>query len=167
MSAIILRPLERADAEQLIAANRASIDLHRPWVSPFTDEEGFEAHFATLGEQTVSLVAREPAGGAIIGVFTLSQIFRKAFQNAYLGFYAVRDGEGRGLMTQALRLTAVHAFGDLGLHRIEANVQPANLRSIALLQRAGFRKEGYSPRYLKIGGEWRDHERWALLSDEA
>ena len=69
-------------------------------------------------------------------------------------------------MTEAVRLTIAHAFAEIGLHRLEANIQPANRRSIALAKRVGFRKEGFSPRYLKIGGSWCDHERWALLADE-
>jgi ribosomal-protein-alanine N-acetyltransferase len=54
----------------------------------------------------------------------------------------------------------------MSLHRVEANIQPNNAASIALVKRCGFRLEGFSPRYLKIAGEWRDHERWALLADE-
>jgi ribosomal-protein-alanine N-acetyltransferase len=69
-------------------------------------------------------------------------------------------------MTEGLALVLRHAFGTLGLHRIEANVQPENERSIALVQRLGFRGEGYSPRYLKIGGRWRDHVRYPMLADE-
>lgn len=56
-----------------------------------------------------------------------------------------------------------HAFRELGLHRVEANIQPGNLASIALVRSCGFSKEGYSPSYLKLGGRWRDHERWALV----
>ncbi len=68
-------------------------------------------------------------------------------------------------MTEALRQAMALAFDDLGLHRLEANIQPGNVASIALVKRLGFKQEGFSERYLKIGGQWRDHERWALLSD--
>jgi ribosomal-protein-alanine N-acetyltransferase len=67
-------------------------------------------------------------------------------------------------MREALRATIRHAFGTLKLHRLEANIQPGNVASIALARSCGFSKEGYSPRYLKIGGRWRDHERWAMVA---
>jgi ribosomal-protein-alanine N-acetyltransferase len=69
-------------------------------------------------------------------------------------------------MTEALTLTLRIAFRRLRLHRVEANIQPGNRASIALVRRAGFRREGLSPRYLKIGGRWRDHERWALTVED-
>ena len=71
----------------------------------------------------------------------------------------------RGYATEALELVVRFAFGKLKLHRIEANIQPDNVASLALARRAGFQREGYSPRYLKIGGRWRDHERWAILAE--
>jgi ribosomal-protein-alanine N-acetyltransferase len=71
----------------------------------------------------------------------------------------------RGLMTEAVRKTLLHAFEEIGLHRLEANIQPGNTASIALVRRLGFAKEGFSPQYLKIGDVWRDHERWTLLAD--
>jgi ribosomal-protein-alanine N-acetyltransferase len=74
--------------------------------------------------------------------------------------------QGRGLMREALSLVLTTAFDEMGLHRLEANIQPGNARSRALAQGLGFRQEGFSPRYLRIGGEWRDHERWAILAEE-
>ena len=67
-------------------------------------------------------------------------------------------------MTEALAAAAAFAFGELGLHRLEANIQPGNAASLALVKRVGFHKEGFSPRYLRIDGDWRDHERWALIA---
>ena len=114
----------------------------------------------------VRLVARELASGGIVGVTNLSQTFLKGFQSAYLSYYGMAAFAGRGFMKEAVRLTADQAFGEVGLHRLEANSQPGNLPSIAFAKRAGFRKEGFSPRQLRIDGVWRDHERWALLADD-
>jgi ribosomal-protein-alanine N-acetyltransferase len=69
-------------------------------------------------------------------------------------------------MFEGMRLVITHCFAELKLHRLEANIQPENARSIALVRALGFQREGFSPRYLKVGGKWRDHERWALLSEQ-
>jgi ribosomal-protein-alanine N-acetyltransferase len=98
----------------------------------------------------------------MLGVFNLSQIFRGNFRSAYLGYYGHAAFVGQGYMREGLELVVRYAFAKLGLHRIEANIQPGNLRSRALVERCGFVKEGFSPRYLKVAGRWRDHERWAI-----
>lgn len=68
-------------------------------------------------------------------------------------------------MTEGLELVLRRAFTELRLHRIEANVQPANGPSIALVRRCGFVREGFSERYLKVGGRWRDHEHWPMYAE--
>ncbi len=103
--------------------------------------------------------------GELAGVVNLSEMVRGSFQSAYLGFYAMEGYQGHGYLTEAVKLVLRHAFRRLKLHRVEANIQPVNSKSRQLLRRCGFRREGFSPRYLKIGGRWRDHERWAILAD--
>jgi [ribosomal protein S5]-alanine N-acetyltransferase len=167
MAHVAIAPATRKDGPDLVRANHASQTLHGRWVQPFTDMPGFEDWFDGLVTgAAVGLVARETVSGSVVGVVNLSQIFRKGFQNAYLGYYGTAEFAGRGLMTQAVGLACRHAFGEIGLHRLEANIQPGNLPSIALVRRLGFRREGFSPRYLRIDGVWCDHERWALLADD-
>src|SRR5262249_46324844 len=103
--------------------------------------------------------------GAIVGTINLSQIFRRSFQNAYVGYQLFAGFTGNGFMTEAVAIAVGFAFHDLKLHRLEANVQPDNIASIRVLERNGFVKEGFSERYLKIGGKWRDHERWAIIKE--
>jgi ribosomal-protein-alanine N-acetyltransferase len=114
--------------------------------------------------RTFLVVRREDR--AIVGVFNLSQIFLGNFRSAYLGYWVGAPYAGQGYMTEGLALLLRHAFGPLRLHRVEANLQPGNVASRALARRAGFRLEGFSPRYLKIAGRWRDHERWAITVED-
>ena len=163
-----LRVLERADREPFLALARESRELHRPWTYPPERSDQFDDLFArSRREDFVCLLACVgDDGGEIAGVFTISQIVRGAFQSAYLGYYAHARHSRQGLMREAMEQILDHAFGPLALHRIEANIQPGNQPSVALARGAGFRLEGYSPRYLLIGGQWRDHERYAITADE-
>jgi [ribosomal protein S5]-alanine N-acetyltransferase len=167
VSRVVIRPVQASDAVELVAANLASIGLHEPWVSPCRDQASFLGYLARCdGDRSFGFIARERESGRIVGVVNVSEIVRGFFQSAYMGYYGMAGMNGRGLMGDAVRLTVTHAFHGLGLHRLEANIQPGNEPSRALAKRLGFRQEGYSPRYLKIDGEWRDHERWAVLADE-
>jgi ribosomal-protein-alanine N-acetyltransferase len=167
MTAVSIALATRSDVTELIEANVASRAHHAPWTQPFTDREGFEEWFGGLiTGANVGMVARDAQSSGIVGVINLSQIFRKGFQNAYLGYYGMVAFARRGLMTEAVRLATRYAFDEVGLHRLEANIQPGNVASIALAKRVGFRKEGFSRRYLQINGIWCDHERWALLADD-
>ena len=164
---VVLRPPRAADARELLALVRASRALHRPWVEPPSTPAQFRAYLERGREREfVPLLACRKEDGRIVGALNLSQIFLGNFQSAYLGYWVGALYAGQGLMTEALALALRHAFGRLRLHRVEANIQPGNTRSIALVKRSGFRREGFSPRYLKIAGRWRDHERWALTADE-
>jgi ribosomal-protein-alanine N-acetyltransferase len=96
----------------------------------------------------------------------VNEIVRGLFQSAYLGFYAFAAHRGRGHMFEGMKLVLARVFNRSRLHRLEANIQPRNARSIALVARLGFRREGLSPRYLKVAGRWRDHERWALTVED-
>jgi ribosomal-protein-alanine N-acetyltransferase len=164
---VALRVLERSDREEFLALARASRELHRPWTYPPERADQFEELYSrSRRDDTLCLLACLRQGGDIAGVLILSQIVRGAFQSAYLGYYAHQRHAGQGYMHEAMLQTVDHAFGPLGLHRIEANIQPANQASIALARSAGFRLEGFSPRYLLIGGQWRDHERYAITADD-
>jgi ribosomal-protein-alanine N-acetyltransferase len=146
---------------------RASRALHEPWVYPVAEPAAFEKWIVDGQAENVARFALCGNGdGAIIGVFNLSEIVRGSFQCAYLGYWVLSPFERKGYMREGLELLLQHAFGEMGLHRIEANIQPGNEASLALVRAAGFRREGFSPRYLKIGGEWRDHERWAITVED-
>lgn len=82
------------------------------------------------------------------------------------GYYVDVSFAGQGLMSEGVSLAIGYAFCTLNLHRLEANIQPENQKSIDLVKRLGFTKEGFSQRYLKINGQWRDHERWALTVED-
>lgn len=163
MSKIELRRLCAADEAQFVAASKRSRRLHKPWVSPPSNHEQFANYlgrFSTPASFGFMVMEGEQFAGAI----NISNIVRGPFQSGYLSYFAFIGFENRGVMTQAIRTTIRLAFGQLGLHRLEANIQPDNVASIALVRSCGFQLEGYSPRYLKIGGRWRDHERWARLA---
>ncbi len=164
---VYLREPTSRDEPEIIAANRASRALHRGLVTPPTDAHSFAEWMVRCRQSNVQcfLVCRLE-DGAITGVFTLSQIVRRLFQSAYLGYYAEHPFAGQGYMTEGMQLVLRHTFLAMKLHRVEANVQPENRASIALVKRSGFRLEGFSPRYLKVAGRWRDHQRWAVTIDD-
>lgn len=164
---VFLRHPTARDRDELLGRARASRKLHARWVSAPSDLEAFAAWLKMARSADVErlLVCRQE-DGAIVGVYNISQIFYGPLCGAYLGYYAFEPFAGQGHMREGMRLVLRYAFGPLGLHRVEANIQPGNERSLALVADAGFRREGFSPRYLKISGRWRDHERWAILAED-
>lgn len=154
-----------SDESEYLEAVAASRELHEPWVSPPASRADFLGYLDRVrGSAHAGFFLR--AAGRLVGVVNINNIVMGAFRSGYLGYYAFAGGAGRGHMREGLRLVIDRALGELGLHRLEANIQPDNAPSIAVVRRLGFTREGFSPRYLFIAGAWRDHERWAITAED-
>lgn len=164
---VALRRPRPSDVDDFLAAVRRSRTLHGAWVQPPANPQIYALWLRSgrLASRELHLVVHRD-GGDMVGVVNISEIVRGIFQSGYLGYYAFAPSAGRGLMREGLALVLERAFTELALHRLEANIQPGNDASIALVRRLGFRNEGFSPRYLRIGGAWRDHQRWALTAED-
>lgn len=163
------------DAAAFLAAAAASRRLHGRWVRAPQSPERYREYVARFGPRAqrdprsathAAVLVRRVEDDAIAGVFNFSEIVRGSFHSCYLGYYAFAPHAGAGYMAEGLALALEFAFRTLGLHRVEVNVQPRNARSRALVEAAGFVPEGFSRRYLRIGGRWRDHVRYALLVED-
>lgn len=155
------------DAAEFTMLARESRDLHAPWLFPPADPEAYATYAGRLIEdptkQGFLVCSRDD--GRIAGFININNIVQGAFLCGALGYGAFAHAAGRGLMGEGLDLVTRYAFGTLGLHRLEVNIQPANVASIGLVRRAGYRLEGFSPDFLFIDGAWRDHERWAITAE--
>lgn len=164
---VFLRYVSEDDLVELLEMFKASLEFYKGLVNPPLDENSFKAYVdRNLDEANECFVVCQNIDSKIVGTINLTQIFRKSFQNAYLGYSLDVNFTRKGFMTQAVELILKHAFENLQLHRLEANVQPHNLASIKVLQRCGFTKEGFSRKYLKIDDVWCDHERWAIIFED-
>lgn len=162
---IRLTTASEAYQAEFLAAVRRSHKLHRPWVAPPRTKEQFKLYLSSRqGPSNASYFVLSEES-RLVGVINLNEIVRGNFQSAYLGYYAFRPHERCGYMRQGVTAVLDLAFRRLGLHRVEANIQPQNRASLALVTSVGFIREGFSSRYLKIAGRWRDHERWALTRE--
>lgn len=161
---IYLRQLTGSDRDEFLAMAQGSQGLHAPWISPPITVRTFDAYVARLNrDDHESFLVCDKSTHAIAGVINLNNIIRGTFLTASLGYYSAALYAGRGYMVQGLNQVCEHAFQTMGLHRLEANIQPENQRSIKLVQRCGFQLEGLSPEFLFIEGAWRDHERWCRV----
>jgi ribosomal-protein-alanine N-acetyltransferase len=151
---------------EFLAAARQSSELHAGWVSPPQTPREYRDYLRRIRRAThvgyfVCTPARELAG-----VVNLNEIEPGPPHSAYLGYFALVPHQGKGYMSAGLRLALGRAFGEHALQRVEANVQPSNEASLRMIRRLGFRRDDSSLRYLRVGGHWRDHERWALTRDQ-
>lgn len=162
----LVRP-RMSDRNEFLAAVARSTSLLEPWVyAPSTPPQWSSYVRRMRAPDARAFHLRRHGDRALVGVVNLNTIILGGLRQAFVGYYAFLPYAGEGFMTEGLGLVVDQAFGEIGLHRLEANIQPANDRSKALAARIGFRCEGFSPRYLQVGGVWRDHERWAITAEE-
>lgn len=160
------RPSARRERDYLNGALRSRA-LHRGYVVAASKAREYHAYLrATRRANQESFFVVDEESGELTGVININNIVRHASLSGQLGYYAFAPHAGNGLMREGLALVIACAFRELGLHRLEANIQPGNRRSIALVEGLGFRREGRARRFLKIGNRWRDHDRWALLKED-
>lgn len=162
----ILEKPSLARRADFLAAVARSRKLHKHWAHPPSTDDEFMASLKRL--HTAAHVGYWicTEAGELAGVININEIVRGVFCSGYLGYYAFVPHNGRGYMKKGLDAVLAEAFGRHRLHRLEANIQPDNDASRALVKRCGFRLEGFSPRYLKLAGRWRDHERWAITKED-
>lgn len=163
-SRVYLRPVTRRDRHEFLDLMQSSRTLHEPWIQPPLSSLSFHNYLArTHRDDHEGLLVCCRHSDGILGVININNIVRGSFLSASLGYYAGAPFAGCGYMREGLEQAKEYAFRELGLHRLEANIQPDNVSSIGLVRRCGFVYEGLSPAFLFIAGAWRDHERWTAF----
>jgi ribosomal-protein-alanine N-acetyltransferase len=163
---VTVGPVSGEDRDAFVSAVRASRHLHHPWINPADSAPRFEEWLEHLRrDDQEAYLLRHGSCGDLVGYISVGNIVRRAFQSAHLGNGAFSSHAGRGFMTRGVEMVIGVAFEELGLHRLEANIQPSNERSLALVRRLGFEREGFSPGYLMVDSDWQDHERWAIRAE--
>lgn len=165
-SRVLLRRLTANDRREFVELVNASSRFLKPWVKMPASLPEFDEYLERFDGETAEcllICVREP--GAIAGAVTISDIIRGPYQRATIGYSAFAPTIGRGYMTEGFPLVFRYAFESMGLHRLEADIQPSNEASLRFAKKIGFRREGYSPGFVFIDNAWRDHERWAISRD--
>jgi len=166
---VTIRGPKPEDCEAFAAAVRRSAEQISPW-NP-VDPAALPVLLRMQGPHLRTFLIEDVATGGLVGICNVANIIMSPLCSAALGYSSYLPFTGTGRMTEGLRLAVDRCFahpreGGLGLHRVEINVNPDNTRSIAMAERLGFRHEGFSPRLLFFNGAWRDHERYALTTEE-
>ena len=160
------RTVKSTDREELLALAQDSRDLHAPWIEAPLTPHAFKVYLRRTERDDhhgFAICLRD--SGRIVGVVNINNVVGGSMLSASIAYYIGRRHADRGYMREGLMQIMEHAFGELRLHRLEANIQPGNTTSIALARSCGFVHEGLARRYLFIDGAWRDHERWAAIDD--
>ena len=170
-----IRPLSPGDAEAVLRlrlANRSFLEPFEPVrQSSFFTFAGHSGQIEAENRQWEANAAFAfgifgSSSDEMIGRVALSNVVWSAWQNATLGYFVSQNCNGRGVATEAVSSACRFAFTHVHLHRVQAGVMPRNKASIRVLEKVGFRHEGFSPRYLNINGVWEDHEMFALTAEE-
>ena len=169
---IHLRPLLPSDREEFTRVLAYSEPLHAPWnpTRPPGDtwDAMFDRQIASVADGRSWKGVAELPDGRIGGFFSLSEIVRGVFQSAYAGWSVNAEVGGRGVATAGVRALVNFALSPegLGLHRVQANINPRNIASVRVAEKVGFRQEGLALRYLQIAGVWEDHAMYALTVED-
>ncbi|WP_307812297.1 GNAT family protein [Phycicoccus sp. CSK15P-2] len=171
--ALTLRPLALDDEAAFQDTRRANADWLRPWDATSPDPNDVPRRFAELVRQyeTEAEAGRMlplviEVGGRLVGQLTIGTVVYGSFRSCTVGYWVSRSEAGRLVVPTAVALVADHLFGRVGLHRIEINIRPENVASLAVVRKLGFRPEGLRPWYLHIDGAWRDHLAFALTVED-
>lgn len=172
---ISLRYMELDDITELLALEERNREFFQNYTGLRKDDfytlEGqknriIQAKLSSENDQAYSYVIEEKATGSIVGIIALTGVLRHSLQSAWVGYFLDREVNGRGYMTEAVKQVVAIAFSKLNLHRLEAGVMPHNLRSMHVLEKAGFEKEGIARKNVKINGKWEDHMILSIINPE-
>ena len=165
---IYLRRVTHNDEAEFVGLMRASEELHRPWIQAPTTPALFKYYLQRIRRNDhEGFAICRGTDEVIVGVININNIVHGSFLSASLGYYVGATFQGQGYMQAGLTRLIDYAFSTMGLHRLEANIQPDNLRSQDLVRRCGFEYEGLSKNFLFLDGAWRDHQRWCVIDSRA
>lgn len=173
-NSVFVKSLEECDAEALLHLESKNRDFFQTYTplreSDFYTLEGQRERIRKNMEKKdldelysfgIYVIETEE----LIGNITLTEVLRGPLQSCYIGYYLDKNHNGKGYMTEAVRLVVSYAFNELKLHRLEAGVMPHNIGSIKVLEKSGFHKEGIAKKNVKINGRWEDHQVLAIVND--
>ena len=175
---LVLRPPRTNDVGEIRRLLRQNHEHLKPWnpaPPPGDDPTSITEVSKTVlrqrrewkrGSSFVFMVAPRDEPAKFIGKIALNGVMRGAMYGAYLGYWMDVDHQGKGMVTEAIGAVLDFAFGAAGLHRIQAEIMPRNSRSLRVIEKLGFRREGYAERYLQIAGQWEDHILFAKTREE-
>ncbi|MBZ3691396.1 GNAT family N-acetyltransferase [Phyllobacterium calauticae] len=172
---LYLRPPQVSDYRAWANLRALSRDFLAPWEPLWADDDlersAFRHRIRHYDDEAAAGTAHpfflfHNSDSRLLGGITLGNIRRGVGQNGMIGYWMGAPYAGQGYMSEALRLLISHAFTKVRLHRLEAACIPSNERSIRLLEKAGFQREGLLRSYLKINGTWQDHLLFSLIEDD-